>query len=67
MDLSHETIESWADQVAEAEVRRVEAILDQGVLYGEDYRVALDQIRRRFRRLTTTQRDRVVALIGEAE
>ena len=67
MDLPHDVIESWADQVAEAEVRRVEAILDQGVLYGEDYRAALDQIRRRFRRLTTTQRDRVVALIGEPE
>ena len=32
---------------------------------GEDYRVALDEIRRRFRRLTVTQRERVVELIGD--
>ena len=67
MDLTSEMIESWSDQVAEAEVRRVEAILDRGVAEGQDYRLALDQIRRRFRRLTTTQRDRVVGLIGEPE
>ena len=62
-------ISSWSDQVAESEVRHVEEILDRGVGdgSGEDYRVALDEIRRRFRRLTVTQRERVVELIGDPQ
>ena len=67
MDLSSEMIASWSDQVAEAEVRRVEAILDRGVAAGGDNREALEEVRRRFRRLTPTQRDRVVELVGAPE
>lgn len=65
--LTSEMISSWSDQVAETEVRRVEEILDRGVGdgRGEDYREALDEIRCRFRRLTVTQRERVVEMIGD--